>query len=149
MALQWHCTRVFGDSRSLDIFQLCLTRFARQRFANARFTIPTCSQDVEKHLMHDNGDGWYADQAASSGQQLSSMCQFQLDLLDGAQHNQVHHDGDNSGLCVILFRLESKSCLINRSDFDHKVAWSPWWCSAQSSSQQWWHEWTLLLDFSN
>ena len=49
--------------------------------------------------MQDNGDGWYADQAASSGQQLSSMSQFQLDLLDGAQHDQVHHDGDDGGLC--------------------------------------------------
>ena len=50
------------------------------------------------------------------------MSQFQLDLLDGAQHDQVHHDGDDGGLCVNSFKLESESCLMNRSDFDHKVA---------------------------
>ena len=35
------------------------------------------------------------------------MGQFQFDLLDGAQHDQVHHDGDNGGLCVRLFKLDS------------------------------------------
>ena len=43
-----------------------------------------------------------ADQAATSGDEVSSMSELQLDLLDRAQHYQVHHDGHNSGLCVKL-----------------------------------------------
>ena len=37
------------------------------------------------------------------------MGKLQLDLLDGAQHNQVHHDGDNGGLCLRFLKLKNEA----------------------------------------